>query len=80
MPRGDVTFSGREKRKRAQAESEVEPVLLTKKLAEVINGVVLAGHEVGDRLCLARDEAKLLIAEGWACPAPPELRRSLRSG
>lgn len=54
---------------------DVEPVVLTRKLAEVIDDIVLAGHRVGDRLVLARRQAALLIAEGWARRVPPHERR-----
>lgn len=54
---------------------DVEPVVLTRKLADVINGIVLAGYRVGDRLVLAKREAELLIAEGWAQPVAPDERR-----
>lgn len=53
----------------------MEPVVLKKKLAEALNGIVLAGFKVGDRICLRRQQAALLIAEGWACPVPPGQRR-----
>ena len=43
-------------------------MVLTRKFAESINGVDLAGCHVGDRLPLRRAEASLLIAEGWAMP------------
>jgi hypothetical protein len=39
---------------------------LTRKLAEVIDGVDLTGRAVGDILTLPASEARLLIAEGWA--------------
>ena len=39
---------------------------LTRKLAEVIDGVDLTGRSVGDIVKLPASEARLLIAEGWA--------------
>jgi hypothetical protein len=42
---------------------------LTVKLAEMIDGVDLSRHSVGDELLLSREQARLLIAEGWAVPA-----------
>ena len=39
---------------------------LTRKLAEVIDGVDLTGRAVGDIVKLPASEARLLIAEGWA--------------
>jgi hypothetical protein len=41
-------------------------VRLTRKLAEVIDGVDLSGHSVGETFDLPRRDARLLIAEGWA--------------
>ena len=54
---------------------EVEPVVLTRKLADAIDGIDLAGHAVGDRLPLDPHDAKLLVAEGWARPVPEAQRR-----
>lgn len=57
--------------------ARIEPVRLTRKLAEVIDGIDLSGRRVGDRLPLHPDEARVLIAEGWAEPVPdPEKRGS----
>jgi hypothetical protein len=41
-------------------------VRLTRKYAEVIDGVNLADAHVGDRLELPQHDAEVLIAEGWA--------------
>jgi hypothetical protein len=41
-------------------------VRLTKKLAQVINGVDLSNHTVGDVMELPDAKAQLLVAEGWA--------------
>jgi len=49
-------------------------VRLTKKLADCLDGVDLAGRHVGDLLDLPAREARLLIAEHWATPA--ERRRT----
>lgn len=73
------TFKGRERR-RARQPDDVEPVVLTRKLADVIDGIVLAGYRVGDRLVLARRQAALLIAEGWARPVDPHERRRCPCG
>ena len=62
-------------RRTGHASDEVEPVVLTRKLAEAIDGVNLEGHDVGDRLPLRRREAQLLIAEGWALPTTRDRRR-----
>jgi len=43
-------------------------VRLTRKLAECIDGVDLAGHTVGDVLDLMDRDALCLLAEGWAVP------------
>ena len=50
-------------------------VRLTRKYAEVIDGVNLQNASVGDRLELTPWEAEVLIAEGWA---EPERRRVSR--
>jgi hypothetical protein len=65
----------RPERRTRNMSDEVEPVVLTRKYAEAIDGVNLAGHDVGDRVPLTRREARMLIAEGWAEPTPPERRR-----
>jgi hypothetical protein len=52
-------------------------VRLTRKYAEAIDGVDLSGADVGDRLTLSPHDAEVLIAEGWAEPAPvPHNRRA----
>lgn len=43
-------------------------VRLTRKFAEVIDGVDLSRNQVGDRLDLPSRDARMLIAEGWASP------------
>jgi hypothetical protein len=43
-------------------------VRLTRKHAERIDGIDLKGCEPGDLLNLPPDEARLLVAEGWAVP------------
>ena len=63
-------------RRTRAAVDEVEPVLLTRKLANMIDGVNLADREIGDRLPLNRREAFLLMAEGWAQPTPADQRRT----
>lgn len=54
---------------------EVEPVRLTHKYAEVIDGVDLSTRHVGDRLPLPPRDASLLIGEGWAERVPNRQRR-----
>jgi hypothetical protein len=44
-------------------------VRLTRKYADLIDGIDLSRVEVGDVMNLAADEARILIAEGWATPA-----------
>jgi len=73
-PRTERAYDGPERRAR-EIPDEVEPVVLTRKYAEALDGVNLAGHDVGDRLPLPRRDAHLLIAEGWAEPTPLEQRR-----
>jgi hypothetical protein len=43
-------------------------VRLTRKLAEMIDGVDLTRSHAGDLLEVAASEARLLISEGWAVP------------
>jgi hypothetical protein len=43
-------------------------VVLTKKLADVIDGVDLRSREVGDVFDAPATEAHLLVAEQWAIP------------
>ena len=43
-------------------------VQLTKKLAEMLDGIDLSHYAVGDIMEVTRAEAELLIAEGWAIP------------
>lgn len=71
---GKLGYRGRERRKRP-TRNDVEPIVLTRKLADILDGIVLAGYRVGDRICLVRRDAALLIAEGWARPVPPSERR-----
>jgi hypothetical protein len=59
---------GPDRRSERRRPDEITPVRLTRKYAEVLNGVRLTGHDVGDRLPLPPREARLLIAEGWASP------------
>jgi hypothetical protein len=41
-------------------------VRLTRKYAEMIDGIDLTHAHVGDHLKLPRHDAEMLIAEGWA--------------
>jgi hypothetical protein len=43
-------------------------VVLMCKLADVMDGIDVAGHQVGDVLDLAPADARLLLAEQWAIP------------
>ena len=43
-------------------------VRLTKKLAEVVDGIDLSDRRVGDVVDLPRHDAEVLLAEGWASP------------
>ena len=66
-PRGARVESGYAGQETTGDESERPMELrLTRKLAEVIDGVDLTGRTVGDILKLPASEARLLIAEGWA--------------
>ena len=64
-----------ERRTRDNHSDDVEPVVLTRKFANAIDGIDLLGKQVGDRLPLHSREAGTLIAEGWAEPAPLDQRR-----
>ena len=46
-------------------------VRLTKKLAEVIDGIDLSDRRVGDVVDLTNHDAEILLAEGWASPVEP---------
>jgi hypothetical protein len=70
----DTGYHGPERR-HDSAPHEVSPVRLTRKYAEAIDGINLAGRDVGDRVPLPPRDAELLIAEGWAEPTPREERR-----
>ena len=70
-------YRGPERRKRP-SPARVMPVRLTCKYAEVIDGIDLSSRSVGDRLPLKQDEARLLVAEGWAEPVPDSERRRSR--
>ena len=67
-------YSGPERRQ-TTCDGDVEPVILTKKLADELDGIELDAFEVGDRLCLAKPKAALIVAEGWARPAAAGQRR-----
>ena len=43
-------------------------VVLTRKLADSMDGVNVAAYQVGDVLDLTVSEAQLLVAERWATP------------
>lgn len=49
---------------------DVMRVRLTRKYADRIDGVNLRGCEVGDVLDLTPSDARMLLAERWAVPAP----------
>ena len=68
-------YNGPDRRAPDNRPEEVEPVVLTRKLAQVINGIDLSERLVGDRVPLRCAEARLLIAEGWAEPVPSDERR-----
>jgi AraC-like DNA-binding protein len=57
-------------------------VRLTRKLANVLDGVELSQYTVGDQLDLSPHDAWILIAEGWAAacdePQPSEVKRDRR--
>lgn len=54
----------------------VTAVRLTRKFAEVIDGVDLSDAKVGDELNLPPHDADVLVAEGWAERTRPPRRRA----
>lgn len=54
----------------------LEAVRLTKKFADEIDGISLAGKHVGERLVLSHADAHLLVVEGWAEPVPASEQRN----
>jgi hypothetical protein len=73
MGSGEV-YRGPERRS-DDAQSAIEAVRLTRKYADVIDGVDLSDCHVGDRLPLPPRDARVLLAEGWAERAPSRNRR-----
>lgn len=53
---------------------------LTRKFADLIDGVDLSSVDVGDRIDLSRHDADVLIAEGWAERAAHRVRRRTGEG
>jgi hypothetical protein len=49
-------------------------VRLTKRFAETINGVDLSKFRPGDVLDLTRNDAAVLLTEGWAVPVEPDAK------
>jgi hypothetical protein len=47
-------------------------VILTRKLAEVLNGIDLTAYREGDVMEMRDEDARLLIAEGWVVPLMTE--------
>jgi hypothetical protein len=45
-------------------------VRLTQKFADMLDGIDLRRHRVGDTFDLPSEHAQLLIAEAWAVPHP----------
>ena len=43
-------------------------VRLTRKLAQLVDGIDLSSAREGDTLELSVDQAKMIVAEGWAVP------------
>ena len=54
-----------------ETPENVASVRLTRKYAEMIDGVDLTDANVGDELKLSPHDAEVLVAEGWAEPAEP---------
>lgn len=54
------------------AEERRERIWLTRKFADMIDGVDISYAKAGEELELSEHDARLLIAEGWARPARAE--------
>lgn len=54
-------------------------VRLTRKLAQIINGIDLSGARTGEELELSTRDAELLISEGWAALVDSAHERAPRS-
>jgi hypothetical protein len=65
-PHVDTEGAPPESRTSAREPDDLMRVRLTRKYAEVIDGVDLSDADVGDRLDLSQHDAEVLIAEGWA--------------
>ena len=52
--------------RRRDEKERTTRVLLTRKLAEFLDGIDLSRYRPGDLLDLPRRDAELLIREGWA--------------
>ena len=63
-------------RRRPVLDETKASVRLTRKYAEMIDGVDLTEANVGDELNLTPHEADVLVAEGWAERAPDRGRRA----
>ena len=72
--------AGADRRNQRRRADETAVVRLTRKYAEMIDGVNLEEAEVGDRLELSRRDADVLIAEGWAERTTDERRVRLLPG
>ena len=69
MPTAKPYGARRAQARRALVEMGMRvQVRLTKKLAEIIDGIDLSDRRVGDVVDLPRHEAEILLAEGWASP------------
>ncbi len=55
-------------------------VRLTRKLAQIINGIDLSRARAGEELELSTRDAEVLIAEGWAALLDSAQDRAPRSG
>src|SRR5207244_1448953 len=53
------------------ATAETVRIRLIRKFAEVIDGIDLSRRRTGDLLDLPQGDARVLIAEGWACADDP---------
>jgi hypothetical protein len=65
--------------RRTASHDATASVRLTRKYAEMIDGVDLTDANVGDELNLSQRDADVLVAEGWAERSPQDRPNDVRS-
>ena len=64
VPSALTSVSGQSEHRNCSTD-ETMKLILIRKLADVMDGVDVSNHQVGDVMDLAPGEADVLIAEGW---------------